>query len=96
MKSLQGLYINNFNLAAIKNSVKVDPSCLYSTNNTTCSLITLNTALLNVRSIMNKLEDIRNDKFIQVADILCFCETWLQPCDSSPNVKKKYEVLRVD
>ena len=79
MKNLQGLYINNFNLGAIKKSTKVEsemeklvvklvqpvpkPSGLYSTNNG------LNIALLNVRSIMSKVENVRSDEFIQLADI---------------------------
>ena len=66
------------------------PPCLYSTNNS------LDIALLNVGSILSKVEDGRSDEFIQLADILCSCETWLHPCDSSPNVKRNDNVLRVD
>ena len=73
VKNLQGLYINNFNLTAIKKSTKVEseverlaekliepvpkPPCLYSTNNS------LDIALLNVRSILSKVEDGRSDEF---------------------------------
>ena len=106
VKNLQGLYINNFNLTAITKSMKVEreveslaekliepvpkPPCLYSTNNS------MDIALLNVGSILSKVEDGRSDEFIQLADILCSCETWLHPCDSSPNVKRNDNVLRVD
>ena len=98
VKNLQGLYINNFKLTAITKSMKVEseveslaekliepvpkPPCLYSTN------YSLDIALLNVGSILSKVENGRSDEFIQLADILCFCETWLHPCDSSPNVKR--------
>ena len=39
------------------------PPCLYSTNNS------LDIALLNVGSILSKVEDGRSDEFIQLADI---------------------------
>ena len=86
VKSLTGLFINNFNESAIKKSIKVEsemerladkiiqpipkPSLLCSPNN-------LSIAMLNILSIVNKIEDIRNDKFLQSVDIVCLTETWL-------------------
>ena len=41
-------------------------------------------ALLNVRSILAKLPDIRADNSLRSASILCFCETWLNASQPSP------------
>ena len=41
-------------------------------------------ALLNVRSILAKLADIRADNSLRSASILCFCETWLNASQLSP------------
>ena len=41
-------------------------------------------ALLNVRSILAKLPDVRTDKNLWCASILCFCETWLNASQPSP------------
>ena len=41
-------------------------------------------ALLNVRSILAKLPDIRADHSLMSASILCFCGTWLNAAQPSP------------
>ena len=41
-------------------------------------------ALLNVRSILAKLPDIRADNSLRSASVLCFCETWLNASQPSP------------
>ena len=100
------MFINNFNESAIKKSIKVEsemerladkiiqpipkPSLLCSPNN-------LSIAMLNIRSIVNKIEDIRNDKFLQSVDIVCLTETWLTPSTySSPSIRDNNHVFRVD
>ena len=53
-------------------------------------------ALLNVRSILAKLPDIRADNSLRSANILCFCETWLNASQPSP-VLLDYQVdIRCD
>ena len=49
--------------------------------------------LLNVRSVNNKLEDI---KHVQSVDMLCLCETWLSPFTQTPSVIDGYNVIRCD
>ena len=41
-------------------------------------------ALLNVRSILSKLPDIKADNNLRCATVLCFCETWLNASQPSP------------
>ena len=43
-------------------------------------------ALLNVRSILSKLPDIKADNSLRSASILCFCETWLNASQPSPTL----------
>ena len=52
--------------------------------------------LLNVRSIVAKLDDIKCDSYINAVDVLCFCETWLSPSQPSPCIKDDHVVLRCD
>ena len=106
VKTLQGLHICNFNPTAIKSSIKVkeemtrlntklvkfipDLKFMSLPNN----YITL--SLLNVRSIVAKLDDIEHDSYMNAVDILCFCETWLSPSQPSPRIKDDHVVLRCD
>lgn len=53
-------------------------------------------ALLNVRSIVAKLVDIKADAELMSANVLCFCETWLSPAQSSPMIYTGHKVLRCD
>ena len=86
VKSFSGLHIVNFNAKAIKKSDLVENEmtrlrdrllqtipplqCLPCTSHVTI-------ALLNVRSILAKLPDIKADTELGSAGVLCFCETWL-------------------
>ena len=103
VKSLQGLYINNFDLSAIRKSVKVEAEIERLASKLTLPIpklflhiYSLTIALLNIRSITCKLQDVKNDSVLQAADILCFCETWLNTSDPSPSVKDNHNVLRAD
>ena len=106
VKSLQGLYILNYNPSAIKQSDKVEKEMARLSTQLVetvpCpnfrKLIdkTFTIALLNVRSISAKLPDIVIDTNIQKADIICFCETWLLPSEESPCIKHDHVVLRCD
>ena len=49
-----------------------------------CDSSQVTLALLNVRSILAKLPDIRADKSLRSASILCFCETWFNASQPSP------------
>ena len=62
----------NSNLLQPVSQVTCDPS----------SHVTI--ALLNIRSILAKLPDIRADHNLRSASILCYCETWLNASQLSP------------
>ena len=103
VRALTGLHIVNFNEKAIKSSVLVDSEMSRLRNN----MLTLaynvqllpsthvTVALLNVRSIVSKLNDIHADHFLNSADVLCFCETWLSPEQPSPVVKADHVIIDV-
>ena len=87
VKSLDSLFILNFNKKAIKTNKKIDqemqrlrdnaliiPQDLHLLLNTEYLTI----GLLNVRSIRHKLHYIQQDKIIDKCHIACFTETWLQ------------------
>ena len=106
VKTLQGLNICNFNPTAIKSSIKVHEEMTRLNNNLVqfapnlkfltlpSNYITL--SLLNVRSIVAKLDDIERDSYMNAVDILCFCETWLSSSQPSPRIKDDHVVLRCD
>ena len=56
----------------------------------------LTIALLNVRSILAKLPDIRADNSLRSASILCFCETWLNASQPSPVLLDNQIDIRCD
>ncbi len=104
-RTLQGLHILNFNLAAIRKSLKVESEMERLVNKcvqpipSPCFISFLKDitiALLNVRSIINKVVDIKHDSILQAADVLCFSETWLKPSDPTPCVKPNHNVERCD
>ena len=68
VKTLQGLHILNFNPKAIKASTDVQNEMIRLNNITIC--------LLNVRSLIAKLADIKQDMYLKATNIVCFCETW--------------------
>lgn len=48
----------------------------------------LKVSLLNIRSIMAHIEDLKRDSVLLKSDIICLCETWLQPAElESPSVE---------
>lgn len=55
----------------------------------------INIALLNVRSLMPKLSDLKLDMHISPA-ILCLTETWLTEQHASPLLFPDHAVLRCD
>ena len=84
VKTLAGLHILNFTSKAIKKSIDVDNEISRLNSNLLPALsqvpyepyhVTI--ALLNVKSILAKLLDLRADNNLSCANILCFCETWL-------------------
>ena len=106
VKTLQGLHIFNFNPTAIKSSIKVKEEMTrlntklvqFIPNLKFMSLSNnyITFSLLNVRSIVAKLDDIECDSYMNAVDILCFCETWLSPSQPSPHIKDDHVVLRCD
>ena len=105
VKTLQGLHICNFNPTAIKSSIKVHEEMTRLNDNLVqlapnLKFMTLPsnyiTLLLNVRSIVAKLDDIKCDSYMNAVDILCFCETWLSPSQPSPHITDDHVVLRCD
>jgi len=89
--TLDGLHILHFNPKAIKKSIDVENEMVRLNSNllppvpaVLCNPSEVSFALLNVRSIVAKLPDIRADKHLSFASILCFCETWLNPSQLSP------------
>ena len=91
VKMLAGLHILNFTSKAIKKSIYVDNEMCRLNSNTLQPLpeapydpSNVTFALLNVRSILAKLPDVRADKNLSCADKLCFCETWLNASQPTP------------
>ena len=103
VKTLAGLHILNFTSKAIKKSIDVDNEMCRLNSNTLQPLpevpyepshVTF--ALLNVRSIVAKLPDIRADINLKSANILCFCETWLNASQPSPMLLDDQIDIRCD
>ena len=61
-----------------------------------CDTSDVTIALLNVRSILAKLPDIRADNNLRCASILCFCETWLNASQPSPALLDDQVDIRCD
>ena len=104
VKTLTGLQILNFNSKAIKKSIDVEnemvrlnANLLQSVPEASCDPVSCVTiALLNVRSILSKLPDIRADNSLKSASILCFCETWLNASQTSPILLEDQIDIRCD
>ena len=91
VKTLAGLHILHFNSKAIKKSIDVENEMVRLNSKTLPPLPDLlhepshvTIALLNVRSIVAKLPDVRADINLTCANILCFCETWLNASQPTP------------
>ena len=106
VKTLQCLHILNFNKSAIKKSDSVDQEMERLNNNLLSPLPELKfislknshitISLLNVRSINAKIQDILCDSNMKAASVLCFCKTWLSPCQLSPEICFGHTVVRCD
>ena len=103
VKTLQGLHILNFNAKAIKKSIDVEnemvrlnTNLLHQLPDMSCDTSDVTIALLNVRSILAKLPDIRADNNLMCASILCFCETWLNASQPSPALLDDQIDIRCD
>ena len=68
------------------------PQVLY--DSTSVSHLTI--ALLNVRSLVAKVQDIKADCNRISASIQCFCETWLNPSQPSPVLQHDQTDIRCD
>ena len=103
VKTLAGLHILHFNPKAIKKSIDVENEMVRLCSKTLPPLPDVplqssyvNIALLNVRSICAKLPDIRADISLRTADILCFCETWLNASQPTPVLLDDQADIRCD
>ena len=100
VKTLAGLHILNFNRKAIKKSTDVDNEMFRLKSNLLQPVHQISfhvtIALLNVRSILAKLPDIRADNILMSATILCFCETWLKASQLSPMLLDNMIDIRCD
>ena len=111
VKNIRGLHILNFNLAAIKKSVKVEAEMERLANKLVKPIqmpiftdlpsghdrhLLTTICSLNVRSIVNKVDDVRCDSFLQSVDILCVCETWLTTSHRTPILIDGHNVIRSD
>ena len=106
VKTLQGLFITNFNAAAIKASTDVQNETTrlntklldivppLRCESLSSSHVTI--VLLNVRSVVPKLPDIACDPHLKCASIVCFCETWLTMTQPSPLIAHTPHCIRCD
>ena len=93
VKSLQGLFIKNFNPSSIKVSASVVSEMERLTSKKLLPPLPvphvvalpktdrIKVGHLNVRSYISKLEDVTSDKCIAHTDIMCFTETFLKSHD---------------
>ena len=91
VKTLTGLNALNFNAKAIKKSYQdVQNETVRLSSNVLQQIPEMSSdphvtiALLNVRSLVAKLSDMRADNSHRSASMLCFCETWLNASQPSP------------
>ena len=106
VKQLHDLYILNFNAKAIKSSSDVQNEMARLKNRLLRTIpqlqflpfidIYVTICLLNVRSLVAKLADIEQDKFLKAANVVCFCETWLTQSQPSPSILNDQETIRCD
>ena len=111
VKSLEGLFIKNFNPTSIKVSTPVvDEMERLATHSLPSEPVPQVVALpkhnwnkighLNVRSYMAKQEDIKGDLTMNHVDVMCFTETFLKPhqhiTDDLFLNTDAYEVFRLD
>lgn len=85
VKSLNGLYLLGFDPAAIrvnpavlKEMARLRQHVVPSSDTTNVSIRTLNIRLLNVRSYLEHLDDLKADETVQTVDVFCYVETFLK------------------
>ena len=76
--------------------VRLNTNLLHQLPDMSCDTSDVTIALLNVRSILAKLPDIRADNNLMCASILCFCETWLNASQPSPALLDDQIDIRCD
>ena len=106
VKTLQGLHVLNFNPKAIKASSDVQNEMTRLNNKLLPSAPQLQflslpetyitICLLNVRSLITKLADIEQDIYLQAANVVCSCETWLTASQASPSIVNYQVAVRCD
>ena len=103
VKTLAGLHILHFNPKATKKSIDVENEMVRLNSNLLQPMLQVShdpscvtIALLNVRSILAKLPDVRADNNIRSASILCFCETWLNASQPTPLLLEDQVDIRCD
>ena len=106
VRTLSGLHILNFNVKAIKCStdvenemVRLNGNLLQPVSQVLCDSISVShftIALLNVRSLVSKIQDVKADKSLMSASIQCFCETWLNASQPSPVLYHDQVDIRCD
>ena len=96
----------NFNAKCILKSIDVENEIVRLNDNllqpvsqilcdsTSASHLTI--AFLNVRSIVAKMPDIKQDNNLKSASVKCFCETWLNVSQLSPIVQHDEIDIRCD
>ena len=105
VKTLAGLHILHFNPKAIRKSIDVEHEMVRLNSNllqpralpeVSCDSSHVTIALLNVRSIVPKLPNVRADNNLRSASILYFCETWLNASQHSPVLLDDQVDIRCD
>ena len=105
VKTLAGLHILHFNPKAIRKNIDVEHEMVRLNSNllqpralpeVSCDSSHVTIALLNVRSIVPKLPNVRADNNLRSASILCFCETWLNASQHSPVLPDDQVDIRCD
>ena len=93
----------HINAKAIKKSTDVENEMVRLTSNLLQPMPEMSSdpyhvtiALLNVRSLVAKLPDMRIDNSLRSVSILCFCETWLNASQPSPVLLDDQVDIRCD
>ena len=106
VKTLEGLYLHNFDKISIKCSDQVsnemdrlNTKLIESKVPVSLSLCDTHIiyALINVRCLCAKLDDISNDKYLQLAHVVGICETWLTASQSVDHMfDRSTSIIRCD
>ena len=106
VKTLEGLYLHNFDKISIKCSDQVsnemdrlNTKLIESKVPVSLSLCDTHIiyALINVRCLCAKLDNISNDKYLQLAHVVGICETWLTASQSVDHMfDRSTSIIRCD